>query len=405
MSSTGRVDEGVVTQDDNTIDDGNDSLDASYMTDTDPADLRAQTIEVMRRAGAILEANGRGTREERAANRRRQFEEELNGDLTDEEVEGDPRREGMNAEESLPPAVAEASRGEGVEVEGGGGEEDLLTGGGAMPFDPALNQFLSAAPVKPDVVKNGDWPKSVAPRVKMSAQDKDCVIRANANIAKAVEMGKRINEKACQDHASFTRIIKSGATALNGARRDKAKAEAGLKKKRFGDAAALYKSGGSFNRRSYSSSPSYDRSRGRSHRSSNRSRSPHRRSSGRSRSDHSRRSRSRGRSSGRSRRSRSRGRSSGRSRRSSSRDRRSGRSCRSSSRSPSSSRSGSRGPTRSRRDPKKSTSRDDTTHLRSPPPSLPTQVIPNGILDPTEPARRNEALDHLENSGRSFSNG
>jgi uncharacterized coiled-coil protein SlyX len=230
MSSTGRVDEGVVTQDDNTIEDGNDSLDASYMTDTDPADLRAQTIEVMRRAGAILEANGLGTREERAANRRRQFEEELNGDLTDKEVEGGPRREGMNAEESLPPAVAEASRGEGVEVEGGGGEEDLLTGGGVMPFDPALNQFLSAAPVKPDVVKNGDWPKSVAPRVKMSAQDKDCIIRANANIAKAVEMGKRINEKACQDHASFTQIIKSGATALNGARRDKAKAEAGLKK-------------------------------------------------------------------------------------------------------------------------------------------------------------------------------
>ncbi len=86
MSSTGRVDEGVVTQDDNTIDDGND--DASYMTDTDPADLRAQTIEVMRRAGAILEANGRGNREERPANCRRQFEEELNGDLTDEEVEG-----------------------------------------------------------------------------------------------------------------------------------------------------------------------------------------------------------------------------------------------------------------------------------------------------------------------------
>ena len=28
----------------------------------------------------------------------------------------------------------------------------------------------------------------------------------------------------------------------------------------------------------------------------------------------------------------------------------------------------------------------------------------NGILDPTEPARRNEALDHLKNSGRSFSN-
>jgi len=160
MSSTGRVDEGVVTQDDNTIDDGNDSLDASYMTDTDPADLRAQTIEVMRRAGAILEANGRGTREERAANRRRQFEEELNGDLTDEEVEGDPRREGMNAEESLPPAVAEASRGEGVEVEGGGGEEDLLTGGGAMPFDPALTSVKISWPKQRSLTSvKISWPK------------------------------------------------------------------------------------------------------------------------------------------------------------------------------------------------------------------------------------------------------
>ena len=118
MSSAGRVNEGVVTQDDNTIDNRND--DASYMTDTDPADVHAQTIEVMRRAGAILEANGRGTREERAANRCRRFEEELNGDLTDVEEEGGPRRGGVNAEESLPPAVVEAARDEGVEVEWGG---------------------------------------------------------------------------------------------------------------------------------------------------------------------------------------------------------------------------------------------------------------------------------------------
>ena len=62
-------------------------------------------------------------------------------------------------------------------------------------------------------------------------------------------------------------------------------------------------------------------------------------------------------------------------------------------------------PKQSRRDPKKSTSRDDSSHLRSSPPSLPTQVIPNGILDPTEPARRNDALDLLKFSGRSFSNG
>ncbi len=64
------------------------------MTNTDPADVRAQTIEVMRRASAILEANGRGTREERAANRRCRFEEELNGDLTDVEEEGGPQRGG-----------------------------------------------------------------------------------------------------------------------------------------------------------------------------------------------------------------------------------------------------------------------------------------------------------------------
>ena len=44
----------------------------------------------------------------------------------------------MNVVESLPPAVAEAARDEGMEVERGGGEEDLITGGGVMPFDPAL---------------------------------------------------------------------------------------------------------------------------------------------------------------------------------------------------------------------------------------------------------------------------
>jgi hypothetical protein len=106
-----------------------------------------------------------------------------------------------------------------------------------------------------------------------------------------------------------------------------------------------------------------------------------------------------------SRRSSSRDRRSGRSRRSSSHDRHSGRSRRLSSHLPLSSCLGSRDPKQSRRDPKKSTSRDNMSHLRSSPPSLPTKVIPNGILDPTEPARRNDALDLLEFSGRSFSNG
>ena len=73
----GCVDKGVVTQDNTTINDGNDSLDAGYMTDTDP-DVRAGTIAAMRRADEILVANGRGSRDERAAERIRRFEDELN---------------------------------------------------------------------------------------------------------------------------------------------------------------------------------------------------------------------------------------------------------------------------------------------------------------------------------------
>ena len=123
------------------------------LANMDPADVRAETIAVVRRADAILMANGRGTREERAAGRCCRFEEGLNGDLTDDEEEGDPRREGMNTEESLPAAVAEAATDEGVEVEWGGGEKYSVTGGGTMPFDHALNQFSSAAPMKLDVLK------------------------------------------------------------------------------------------------------------------------------------------------------------------------------------------------------------------------------------------------------------
>jgi hypothetical protein len=105
MSSAGRVDEGVVTQDDTTIDDGNDSLDAGYMTDTDP-DVRAGTIAAMRRADEILVANGRGSRAERAVECTRRFKDELNGNGTDGEEEGGPRRGRMNVGESVPVAVA-----------------------------------------------------------------------------------------------------------------------------------------------------------------------------------------------------------------------------------------------------------------------------------------------------------
>ncbi len=86
MSSTGRVDEGIVTQDDATLDGGNDDL--GYLTDTDP-EIRAGTIEAMRRADVVLRANGRGTRAERRAARRRGMEEDdLNGETEEEEEEG-----------------------------------------------------------------------------------------------------------------------------------------------------------------------------------------------------------------------------------------------------------------------------------------------------------------------------
>jgi hypothetical protein len=63
MSSTGRVNEGFATQEESTFDNGNNSLDASFLFDTD-TDVRAATIAVMSRANAILVANGRGTRKE-----------------------------------------------------------------------------------------------------------------------------------------------------------------------------------------------------------------------------------------------------------------------------------------------------------------------------------------------------
>ncbi len=49
MSSTGRVDEGFVTQEESTLDDGNYSLDASFSFDAD-TDVRAETMAVMSRA-------------------------------------------------------------------------------------------------------------------------------------------------------------------------------------------------------------------------------------------------------------------------------------------------------------------------------------------------------------------
>jgi hypothetical protein len=111
MYLAGRVDEGVVTQDNTTIDNGNDSLDAGYMTDTDP-DVRAGTIAAMRIADEILVAIGRGSRAKQAVEHTRRFKDELNGNRTDGEEEGGPRRGRMSVGESV--LVAVAARDEAV---------------------------------------------------------------------------------------------------------------------------------------------------------------------------------------------------------------------------------------------------------------------------------------------------
>jgi hypothetical protein len=51
-------------------------------------------------------ANRRGSRAEQAVERTSQFEDELNGNGTDGEEEGGPRRGSMNVGESVPVAVA-----------------------------------------------------------------------------------------------------------------------------------------------------------------------------------------------------------------------------------------------------------------------------------------------------------
>jgi hypothetical protein len=86
MSLTGRIDEGMVTQDDTTIDDGNDDL--GYLTDTDP-EIHAELIRVLRMVDALLVANGRGTHAKRQAAHLRELEDDLNGRIEEEEWGGE----------------------------------------------------------------------------------------------------------------------------------------------------------------------------------------------------------------------------------------------------------------------------------------------------------------------------
>ena len=98
-----------------------------------------------------------------------------------------------------------------------------------MP-DPAINQFLLAAPAQPEKLEKDAWPLTVQVSKRLCAKDQMPIKEANRRITKAVEMGKRLYEKARNDHASFVKIIKGGAAALAIARREKNRAERDLKK-------------------------------------------------------------------------------------------------------------------------------------------------------------------------------
>jgi hypothetical protein len=82
MPLTSRIDEGMVTQDSTTIDDGNDNL--GYLTDTDP-EIRAELFRVLRMVDALLVANGRGTCSKCQAAHHCELEDDLNGGMEEEE--------------------------------------------------------------------------------------------------------------------------------------------------------------------------------------------------------------------------------------------------------------------------------------------------------------------------------
>jgi hypothetical protein len=181
----------MVTQDDTMIDDGNDDL--GYLTNTDP-EIHAKSIRVLRMADALLVANGRGTHAKCQAARRCELEDDLNGGMEEAEWGG------RNADEGV---VAERDE---VEDKQGGGEDAAVGEAEFLMFESTVNQFLLAAPMKPEVLGKDAWPVAVAPPSKMSAAHRDCILSANTNLTKAVEMGKQVYEKARDDHVSFLKI-------------------------------------------------------------------------------------------------------------------------------------------------------------------------------------------------------
>ena len=191
---------GNVTQDDNTFDENN-SLDDGHETDTD-RNVRLGPFDALIMADQILVANGCGTWQERQAACDAQARQE-------EEEKKDEEEVGETGEE-----------GEGGEIVEGGN-----TAEGGDPFiahlmpDSAINQFLAAGPALPEKLEKNAWP-SIIPVSKSKKTDQAPLKEANHKIMKAVELSKQMYKKACSDHASFTKIIKGGASALTPAHKD-----------------------------------------------------------------------------------------------------------------------------------------------------------------------------------------
>jgi hypothetical protein len=132
MSSTGRINKGVVTQDDATLDGGNDNL--GCLTNTDP-EIRACMINAMMRADVVLCVNGRGTQaEDCAAHRHRLEEDDLNREMEEEEEE-----EGGGGRDVHEGVVAERDE---VEDERGGGEDTSAARGLYLPDKLPIHLML-----------------------------------------------------------------------------------------------------------------------------------------------------------------------------------------------------------------------------------------------------------------------
>ncbi len=102
-----------------------------------------------------------------------------------------------------------------VEDEQGGGEDAAVGEAEFLMFESTVNQFLLAAPMKPEVLGKDAWPVDVAPPSKMSVAHRDCVLSANMNLTKAVS-ASNLSVWASRLISFFLRCTSTAASLLVG---------------------------------------------------------------------------------------------------------------------------------------------------------------------------------------------